>query len=118
MKYRSLGFAFALAMSAQTVCLAAEVGADCSRPSPPSVPNGEVASEDELITTQTSVKQFKTDAETYLECLKKAEAAAGEELTDEQRQHLITMYNSMVDQLHGTAEQFNSAVRAFKARSK
>ncbi len=90
---------------------------DCRAPSPmPTIPDGNTASEADLVAAQKKLKAYLADGEEYMSCLGEAERALGDTVTPEQRAVLLGAYNSTVDVMKGLGEQFNEAVRAFKAR--
>ena len=110
-----------------TLLLTASVGAgaqslsilapDCRAPSPmPTIPDGSTASEADLVAAQKKLKAYLADGEEYMACLGEAERSLGDTVTPEQRAVLLGAYNSTVDVMKGLGEQFNQAVRDFKAR--
>lgn len=92
--------------------------AECDEPSAPIVPDGNVASMDELVSAQKSIKMFQTSLEEYRDCLKGMEQAIDQESEDAQEQAaaIIASYNGSVDKEAMVAEEFNGAVQSFKAR--
>jgi len=73
----------------------------CAAPSPPAIPDPNSAVLAEMVKAQKDVKKFLADAEGYLGC----EKDSGK-------------YNSMVDAMKTTGDEFNTAIRAFKAKMK
>lgn len=73
----------------------------CSPPAPPGIPDPSTAVLAEMVKAQKDVKKFIADAEVYLECEKDTGA-----------------YNAMVDTMKATGDNFNQAIRAFKAKLK
>ncbi len=71
-----MAFLLVLAGSAQ----AAELAVDCQRPTRPVIPDGEGATEPELLSTRTALEQYLTDGDGYLKCLRAFEEGLGEEL--------------------------------------
>jgi hypothetical protein len=86
--------------------------ADCSRPKAPSVPDGSTATEAELVDAQTDVQEYMAATNAFLECL-----AQEEEVEPEVDAERIAAHNQAVDDMEEVAEQFNLAVRAWKAQS-
>ena len=79
-----------------------------------SVPNGATASKEEMIATQGNVKTYVKEVEGYLACLDEKQAAAGDELTEEQQAIYSLRYNAAVDAMEQVADQFNAALGAYK----
>lgn len=73
--------------------------AACSRPSPPEIPDPDTAVTPQMIKAKNDVQAYVGEAEKYLKC------------------NISTaQHNSMVDEMKETADKFNQAVRAYKAR--
>ena len=89
--------------------------ANCSIPEEPVIPEGGNSSEQEMVAAQGAMKAFIADGETYIECLKNAEANSDEELSPEYQASMVASHNAMVDAMQGIADKFNVAVRAYKA---
>ena len=94
---------------------------ECTPSSAPIVPDGNVASKDELLAAQKAYKLFESSTHDYRDCLLilkanlQAAGLAEEELASKLAENLAAD-NASVDRLEGAAEEFNIAVRAFKAR--
>ena len=58
--------------------------AECPYPADVSVPEGDTATEDEMVAGQKIVKQYMAGMESYLDCIDEEEAELGEDETDEQ----------------------------------
>ena len=99
---------------------------DCVAPTAPIVPDGNVASEDELVAAQKAVKAFEVSTHSYQACLEVKHS-----LVDPETQQLISsssetnttsqtegleLYAVSADALTTNANDFNLAVRAFKSR--
>jgi hypothetical protein len=100
-------------------CAVQAAGADlskCAFPEVPTVPDGTSATEEEMGAAAAEVRAYVDATQAGLNCLGDLEASLGEEITDEQRQSIVASYNTHVDQLNATANAYNEAVRAFKAR--
>ncbi|MEM7358746.1 MAG: hypothetical protein AAF431_06605 [Pseudomonadota bacterium] len=92
--------------------------AECSHGEGPIIPDGNVASQDELVAAQKAMKAFQADLVTYRECLVEEESAVDPEAADaaEQTAAIGAKYDASVDAEEQMAAEFNAAVRAFKAR--
>ena len=110
--------------SAAVLCVSLSANAtDCEYPTKIDVPKGESASEDEMIQGQKNVKQYIGEMESYLECLEKEmkDEMAGmdpesEEEAMQQRAALRdARHNAAIDEMEQVANDFNAAVRAYKA---
>jgi hypothetical protein len=83
----------------------------CNLPSAPSrIP--EDASYDDLLAAKGRVADFQATLTEYRECL---DGKKGEELTDGNQIALNQAHNYSVEMEERVAEQFNAAVRAYKA---
>jgi hypothetical protein len=101
--------------------LAALAGCACTLPSwagctlppaPSKVPDGNAASEQEMVAAMQTLKRYNTDVTNYVKCLE-FEANQNRLSRDEQaRQH-----NAAIDGLQAIAAKFNEQVRLFKAKS-
>ncbi len=95
------------------------VSKDCAYPEKVDVPDGNAATEEEMIAGQKRVKKYIAAMESYLDCLQDdlAERAAdmSEEEIAEQRALTDSRHNAAVDEMETVANEFNAAVRAYKA---
>lgn len=92
--------------------------AECNMPQGPIIPDGNVASQDELVAAQQAIKDFQESLVGYRTCLDDMTAALDPEAatTVEQAAAISKTYDASVDAEAALAEEFNLAVRAFKAR--
>lgn len=90
--------------------------ASCDYPRSPPVPDGETVTEADMREAQKKVRAFIAAAEAYLDCLSKIENEATEPLSERQAEINIARYNAMVDEMHRVSDEYNVAVRIFKAR--
>ena len=91
---------------------------ECYEPAAPIIPDGNVASEDELVAAQKAIKIYQTSLIDYRTCLDEAGAGLDPENEDDQKvaADLSSRYNASVAAETQVADEFNVAVRAFKAR--
>lgn len=118
MKNTFFGILIASAVACQTA--SAVDTAACKKPEKPAVPAAETVTEAELLAAQKAVKSYTTDGQQYLECLKGIEAS--NTTTDENQKNaaadeIVALYNTMVDDMHVVADNFNQAVRVYKTRA-
>ncbi|MBT8114070.1 MAG: hypothetical protein KJP04_01735 [Arenicella sp.] len=87
-------------------------------PAAPIIPDGNVASEDELVAAQKAMKMFQGSLGSYRECLDAEGAAIDSESEDDEAKATLILenYNNSVEAEEKIAQEFNTAVRAFKAR--
>jgi hypothetical protein len=86
--------------------------ADCQLPPAPSkIPDGNSASEQEMLTAMNTLKEYNGDVETYTKCLDFE--AKQNHLSRSQEEK---MHNDAVDTLQKIAAKFNEQVRTFKAK--
>jgi hypothetical protein len=101
-----------LAALAITYAVSLAAHADCVLPPAPSkVPDGNTASEQEMVTAMQTLKEYNGDVDTYLKCLE-FEAKQNRLSRGDQEK----MHNAAVDQLQKIADKFNAQVRTFKAK--
>ena len=80
------------------------------------MPDGATASKEEMISANQAVKKFVAETEAYVECVDAEEAKLSEEeLTPEIHESYVTRHNAAVDAMQTIADQFNGAIRAYKA---
>jgi hypothetical protein len=101
-----------LAAAAVAYCVSLAAQADCVLPPAPSkIPDGNTASEQEMVTAMQTLKEYNADVDTYLKCLefetKQNRLSAG----DQEKMH-----NTAVDTLQKVATKFNEQVRTFKTK--
>ena len=102
------------------IALSEHAYAECIIPAAPIVPDGNVASEDELVAASKAMKTFQTSLVAHRNCLAEEEGTFDVEAENfaELKKALSDKYNASVDAEEKLAEEFNAAVRSFKARQK
>jgi len=81
------------------------------------LPNGDSATKEQMLEAQKSIKTYLADMNGFLECLAaEDEALANEDENAERRTIIAARHDAAVDQMEQTGEQFNLAVRQYKAR--
>lgn len=92
--------------------------AECAAPSAPIIPDGNVASQDELISAQGAYKAFEKKFYNYRDCLTAEEQALSPDRADlkEQKALITAADNAAFVELNRVADEFNSAVKSFKSR--
>jgi len=66
---------------------------DCSAPEKPELPDGENASQEEMVQAGEAVRTYVEASRARLKCLEQKEAELGEEITDEQKALSNQIYN-------------------------
>ena len=108
----------ALILALSSSALIAE---ECSMPDMPTLPDGNSATMEEMIAGQQAVKAFQAEVETYRGCQDtmmatlKTRVAEGDEAAVDDFQAATDAYNTSVSLEEKLAEQFNQAIRDFKA---
>lgn len=104
---------------------AAQGAIACDYPQRIDVPNGAMATKDDMIAGQKSVKTYMASMEEYLACIEADEAQAVlglgkvNEDTKRQREDMFNKkYNAAVEEMNLVAEEFNMQVRAYKDRNR
>ena len=92
---------------------------DCNYPKMKvDIPNGDTATMEDMVAAQTSFKAYNTDMDAYLKCLDDQLALVSEDLDiypDIKKANNLK-YDAAVDVLTEAAEEWNQAVRAYKAQ--
>lgn len=113
---------FTAALAALSV---SPVYAACSSPgSPPTVPDGNTATANDILKAQQNVLDFNNATTKYLDCIKKehddAIAAAGPGISSSQADKIdhaeAQQHNDAVHQLNDVVNRFNQSVQAFKSK--
>ena len=81
------------------------------------IPNGTTATMENMVAGQSNFKSYNADMEAYLDCLD-SELSKAKDLDNYQDIQDLSdsKYNAAVDELTETANQWNVAVRAYKAQ--
>ena len=95
----------ALSVNAQT----------CEYPEEVAVPDGSVASKEEMLTGKAGVQTYMAAMQEYLDCIETETNAAGEEPTDEEKKILVSRHNAAVDEMETLAAAFNKQLRAYNS---
>jgi len=112
---------------ALTVMLAAAAQAECTYPKAPSnLPDGNTATQEQMVEGMKAVKAYNGAVTEYLNCLEQEMnarvEAAGPDAPAEQIEQIKAIHNkrhnAAVDELEQTATRFNEQVKTFKAREK
>jgi hypothetical protein len=86
---------------------------DCMLPPPPSkIPDGNSASQQEMVTAMQTLKEYNGDVDSYTKCLEFETRQKRMSQSEEDR-----LRNSAIDALQKVAAKFNEQVRTFKAKS-
>ena len=116
-------------MTTALVCFtlsATAIASDCSGPEAPTLPDGSSATMEALVASKNAVTEFQAANSEYLNCLdaeissaKSAISTASEESKAAEAkatyQTLLDAYNQAVSAEETLAQDFNSAIRAYKA---
>jgi len=111
--------AFAILLLSFGASVQAQIAADCTLPTQPIIPDGNVASKDELVAAQKAFKAFQGNLGGYRDCLLKAESELDAESADLDANKLTitNLHDGSVDAETEAAEKFNESVRAYNARN-
>ncbi|RYZ65800.1 MAG: hypothetical protein EOP08_06210 [Proteobacteria bacterium] len=99
--------------------------ADCTYPrAPAKLPDGNVATIDEMKAAKTEVEAYNKTMDSYLECIKVAYdediAKQGSTLTEEQKAQRATVHDqknrAASDEVQAVAAKFNEQVRAYRSK--
>lgn len=87
----------------------------CETPSTINVPDGKVATMDQMVDAQKKVKEYMTGMDDYLACIDGELKTAGDDAPDEFKALMTERHNTAVAEMEAVAGAFNEQVRAFKA---
>lgn len=124
-----------LAVAALSLCLGSILSVTanaedmCQKPDQPIMPDGSEATMEAMLAGQKAVKAFQESNMEYMQCLEARYSAAETDVknaTDENAQSLakadyarsIDAYNAAVSVEEAVAEEFNVALRAYRAANK
>jgi hypothetical protein len=105
----------------------AAANADCTYPKAPTgLPDGNTATQDEMVEGMKTIKEYNNQVTTYLNCLEtemnaRIEAAGPDAPADqiEQIKAIHTKrHNAAVEELESNAARFNEQVKVYKTREK
>lgn len=106
-----------------TLILSASAVFACEYPDRVLIPNGNSATQEEMIEGQRGVKKYVADMEAYLECIVEEEKQARADMDDlapeveQERENMMNKkYNAAVDEMERVAAQFNAEVQAYRAQ--
>ena len=114
-----------LPLSLVAALLAAPAYADCTPPANDvKIPDGNTATKDEMLAAQHAIRENDAAIKTYGDCLQSEQdakiTAGGDKMKDEDKQKIAAEYatkqNAAVEKLQKLADEFNVALRAWKAR--
>ena len=87
------------------------------------MPNGGIATKEEMLEGQRAVKKYVAEMEAYLDCIVAEEKAARSTMDnllpedEQQREDMLNKkYNAAVDEMETVAAAFNTEVQAFRSR--
>jgi len=94
--------------------------AECTYPEDVVIPDGAASTYEEMHDSQTFVKEYMAEMETYLECLELEDSAQAneradeDELTNEDEVLRTQRRHAAIDAMESVAAQFNEQVRTYK----
>jgi predicted transglutaminase-like cysteine proteinase len=100
----ALAASYAVSLAAHAECLLP--------PAPSKIPDGNSASQQEMLTAMQTLKEYNGDIDTYTKCLEFEAKQNRMTRTDVDRMH-----NTALEALQKIAAKFNEQVRTFKAKS-
>jgi len=92
---------------------------DCNYPKMNmNIPNGATATMEDMVAAQTDFKAYNSDMDAYLACLDDQLSKISEDLDiyPDIKKHNTSKYDAAVDVLTKAADEWNAAVRAYKAQ--
>jgi len=92
--------------------------ADCVSPSIPIIPDGVVASKDEMLSASKAIQNMQLELAKYRNCLTKESVAitGADEDSLAKKQALLDLYNQSVDLEQKAADKFNASLKAYNSK--
>ena len=89
---------------------------NCDRPSMINVPNGATSSLEQMLDAQSTVRDFLSSMETYLDCMNEQieDSSGDDEASVDANTALVDDYNSGVTEMETIAAQFNEERIAYQ----
>jgi len=113
----SLVFFYVMSTNVLAVGDRTELSGSCVYPEKPTAVDGSTATEAQMINSQKEMKEYLALGNDFLACLEKEETELTETAAKELKERINTTYNTVVDDMNGVAESFNTALRAYKAQN-
>jgi hypothetical protein len=88
----------------------------CARPRAPEVPDGEKATDVQMIGTNQRMKLYQVAVQAFLECNAKARAEIGTVARDMKLRRVDKARDEVTAELKATADKYNKQVRAYRAK--
>ena len=89
--------------------------AECSLPEDVLIPDGTRSTYEEMSDSQTFIKEYMAEMETYLECLTQETSVETNDLPGNEQELLHTQQrHTAIDAMESVAARFNEQVRAYK----
>jgi len=91
---------------------------ECVEPVIPIIPDGNIASKDEMLSASKALKNFQKNLIVYRKCLtdESIKITGEDEISKDSKVILLEKYNKSVDIEVLAADEFNTALRAFKKK--
>ena len=82
------------------------------------IPNGSTATMEEMVAAQNNFKGYNADMNAYLDCLDDELSKISQDFEGyaDIKSHSDSKYNAAVEQLQEAADEWNEAVRGYKAQ--
>ncbi len=98
--------------------ISANASARCVYPKKPKdLPDGNTATEAQMLESNKNVKTYRDEMQGFLDCLNSTAESLDPETEKKQIEILGARHDAAFDELTAVAAQFNEAVRIYKARS-
>jgi hypothetical protein len=114
MKTTPIRLTFACLTLAAALASGVAAGA-CEKPSLPSVPDGATATQEELLSAQSLVRDYVSAMDLYIACENEAMQAGSEQTTADYLILMSERIESARDEVDAVATRFNDQVEAFRA---
>ena len=87
---------------------------ECNAPEAPEIPDGDTASESQMTVAEAEFKHYVAQSQRYLSCVKDKQMELAANATEDEREAVEDMYDTMVEEVSYAYEEMNEAAEDFK----
>jgi len=94
------------------------IAQQCISPAMPIVPDGIVASKDDMLSASRAIQQMQGDLISYRNCLAKISNAIidTDEASKAKKQELLDLHNKSIELEQAAADKFNASLKAYNSK--
>lgn len=94
--------------------------AECLSPSAPTIPDGSIATKEEMLSAKTEIEIYQVELYKYRNCLKEQQASIPEDAEDAEEKiaFIVDLHDTSVAVETAVANSFNNAISLFNTANK